>query len=108
MWLIDESVRRHKNKMARVIEVFPGADGVIRSPSIKTADGVIRSPAVKLAPVLYECFPDENGAGDVGAKDSKNSHIFRRQRLEKLSYLWNFDAKDSKNSHIFGISWKVL
>ena len=38
--LIDESVRRHENKMARVTEVFNGADGVIRSTSIKTSDGV--------------------------------------------------------------------
>ena len=41
VWLIDESVRRHENKMARVTEVFPGADGVIRSASIKTADGIL-------------------------------------------------------------------
>ena len=40
VWLIDESVRRHENKLARVIEVFPGADATIQSPSIQTADGV--------------------------------------------------------------------
>ena len=67
VWLIEESVRRHENKMARVIEVFPGADGVIRSAVIKTSDGIFRRPAVKLAPVFYECFRDENRAGDVGA-----------------------------------------
>ena len=31
VWLIDESVRRHENKMARVMEVDPGPDGVIPS-----------------------------------------------------------------------------
>ena len=67
VWLIDESVKRHENKMARVIEVFPGADGVIRSALIKTSDGALQRPAVKLAPVFYECFRDENRAGDVGA-----------------------------------------
>ena len=72
VWLIEESVRRHENKMARLIEVFPGADAVIRSAAIKTADGVFRRPAVKLAPVFYECFRDENRVGDVGARDSKN------------------------------------
>ena len=72
VWLIDESVRRHENKMARVTEVFLGADGVIRSASIKTADGVLRRPAVKLAPVFNECFRDQNRAGDVGSRDSKN------------------------------------
>ena len=40
VWLIDESVRRHENKMARVTEVFSGTDGVIQSASIKAADGV--------------------------------------------------------------------
>ena len=54
VWLIDESVRRHENKMARVIKVFPGADVVIRSAAMKTADGVLRRPAVKLAPLFYE------------------------------------------------------
>ena len=68
VWLIDDSVRRHENKMARVTEVFPGADGVIRSALIRTSDGVLRRPAVKLAPVFYECFRDENRAGDVVAK----------------------------------------
>ena len=72
VWLIDESVRRQENEMARVTGVFPGADGVIRSAIIKTSDGVLRRPAVKLAPVFYECFRDENSAGDVGARDSKN------------------------------------
>ena len=71
VWLIDDSVRRHENKMARVTEVFPGADGVIRSALIRTSNGVLRRPAVKLAPVFYECFRDENRAGDVGAKHWK-------------------------------------
>ena len=30
VWLIDESVRRHESRMARVIEVIPGPDGVVR------------------------------------------------------------------------------
>ena len=68
VWLIDESVRRHENKKARVAEVFPGADTVVRSASIKTADRVLRSPAVKMVPVFYECFQKERRADDVGAK----------------------------------------
>ena len=68
VWLINESVRRYENKIARVTEVFSGADGVIRSALIKTADGVLRRPAVKLAPVFFECFRDENEASDVGAR----------------------------------------
>ena len=74
VWLIDESVRRHENKIARVTEVFPGADGVNRSAPINTADGVHRRPAVRLEPVFYECFLDENRAGDVGARDLKTEN----------------------------------
>ena len=72
VWLIDESVRRHENNVAPVIEVFPGADAANRSAAIRTADGVLRRHAVKLTPVFYECFGDENRAGDIGARDSNN------------------------------------
>ena len=62
----------HENKLARVMELYPGADGVIRSASINTANEVLRRPAVKLVPFFYDCFRDENRAGDVRARDSKN------------------------------------
>lgn len=67
VWLIDESVKRCDSKMARVVEVFPGSDGTIRSALIRTSNGTLKRPAVKLAPVFYECFLKENRAGDVGA-----------------------------------------
>ena len=41
MWLIDESVRRHDNNMARVTELLYGGDGVIQSASTKTSDGIL-------------------------------------------------------------------
>ena len=44
VWLIDESIRRHENRMARVTEVFPGTNSAIPSASIETANGVLRSP----------------------------------------------------------------
>ena len=91
VWLIDESVRRHENNMARVTEMFPGADGVIRSASIKTADEVVRRPAVKLAPVFYECFQNEKMKTGPAllAPDTQKT-----LKVEKPL--------------IFGISWKVL
>ena len=52
MWLIDQSVRRNENKMARVTEVIPGADGIIQSALIKSADEVFWRPVVKLAPFM--------------------------------------------------------
>ena len=42
VWLIDELVRRHENKMARVTQVFPGADSVIRLALNKATDEVLR------------------------------------------------------------------
>ena len=77
VWLIDESVRRHEIKMSRVIEVFPGSDGIIRSASIRTADGVLQRPGVKLAPLFFVCFRDENRAGGVGARHSKNCKTWK-------------------------------
>ena len=59
--------------MARLTEVFPGADGAIQSASIEAAEGVLRRPAVKLAPAFYECFRDENRAGCVVTRESKIS-----------------------------------
>ena len=59
--------------MAQVNELFSGADAVIQSAAIQTADGVLRRPAVKVVPVIYECFRDENRAGDVGHRHSENT-----------------------------------
>ena len=70
VWLVDDQLKRCYYRMARVIEVYPGGDGVVRSAKIKTAEGELRRPVVKLAPVFYECFRDENRAGNVGASDT--------------------------------------
>ena len=72
VWLIDESVQRHEEKMASVMKVYPGADGAIRSASVRTASGVLPRPAVRLAPFFFEGFRDENRAGNVGARDLEN------------------------------------
>ena len=71
VWLIEDSDKRGHYNLGRVLEVFPGADGVIRSSRVQTKDGVYKRPVVKLAPVLQDSesvFPSmENRAGDVGA-----------------------------------------
>ena len=67
VWLVDENIKRSNYRMARVQEVFTGSDGIVRSAIIRTKDGTLKRPAVKLAPVLYQCFEDQNRAGDVGA-----------------------------------------
>ena len=77
VWVIDESVKRYKNQMARVLDVFPGSDGVVRSAKIQTSNGIFVRPAMKLAPLFDDCFQSENRAGDVGARD-------RETNLDKL------------------------
>ena len=71
VWLIEESDKRGHYHLGRVLEVFPGADGVIRSSRVQTKEGVYKRPVVKLAPVLQDSesvFPSmKNRAGDVGA-----------------------------------------
>ena len=58
VWLIEDNVRRSHYKMARVMEVFPGKDGLVRSALIKTIDGTLKRPrpVVKLAPLFENVF----------------------------------------------------
>ena len=67
VWLVDDNLKRSHYRMARVIETYPGKDGVVRSALIKTSDGTLKRPVVKLAPLFDDRFHAENGAGDVGA-----------------------------------------
>ena len=69
--LINESVKTHFWKMARVIEVYPGGDGVVQSTYIKTADRRLRRRAVKSAPLFYECSREGKRATDLTASDPK-------------------------------------
>ena len=58
--------------MGRIVEVFTGADGVVRSARVKMAHGELKRPVVKLAPVFYDGVSEiENRAGDVGATDTQ-------------------------------------
>ena len=68
VWLIDDAVKRCEYKLGRIVEVFTGSDGVVRSARVKMAHGELKRPVVKLAPVFYDGFSEiENKAGDVGA-----------------------------------------
>ena len=40
--------------MGRVLEVYHGSDGRVRSALVKTEDGKLKRPVVKLAPMFYE------------------------------------------------------
>ena len=68
VWLVDDSVKRCEYKLGRIIEIFTGNDGVVRSARVKLAHGELNRPVVKLAPVFYDGVSEiENRAGDVGA-----------------------------------------
>ena len=58
--------------MGRVLEVYHGSDGRVRSALVKTEDGKLKRPVVKLAPMFYESvFREKNRAGNVGASHQK-------------------------------------
>ena len=70
--MIDDAVKRCGYKLGRIVEVFTGADGVVRSARVKMAHGELKRPVVKLAPVFYDGVSEiENRAGDVGATDTQ-------------------------------------
>ena len=54
VWLVDDSVKRCEYKFGRIIEIFTGNDGVVRSARVKLAHGELNRPVVKLAPVFYD------------------------------------------------------
>jgi hypothetical protein len=49
--IVDDQAPRNKWKLGRVVSVFPGKDGRIRSAEVRTATGTYRRPTVKLAPL---------------------------------------------------------
>ena len=77
VWAVNEKVKRSNYKMARVLEVQEGSDGIVRSATVVTKDGKLKRPVVKLTPLIYESvFREKNRAGNVGA-----SHL-RDQKLK--------------------------
>ena len=71
--MVDESVKRCEYKMGKVIQMFKGDNGIVRSARVKLVHGEFNRPLVKLAPVIYDCVSEiENRAGDFGA--TPNQH----------------------------------
>ena len=63
---MDENVERAHYRMHRVLEVYQGSDGRVRSALVKTEDGKLKRPAVKLAPMFCESvFWEKSRAGNV-------------------------------------------
>ena len=72
VWLVDDSVKRCEYKLGRIIEIFTGNDGVVRSARVKMAHGELNRPVVKLAPVFYDGVSEiQNRAGVVGTTSNE-------------------------------------
>ena len=50
VWLTEDNVKRSQYRMARIEEIYPRKDGVVRSALIKTLDGTLKKPMAKLVP----------------------------------------------------------
>ena len=60
VWIVDENVKRAHYKMGRVLEVFHGSDGRVRSALVKTEDGKLKKTSSETGThVLRKCFPGE-------------------------------------------------
>ena len=76
VWIVNDKVKRAHYKMGRVLEVYHGSDGRVRSALLKTEDGKLKRPVVKLAPMFYESvFREKNRAGNVGASHQQAKTI---------------------------------
>ena len=81
VWMVDYSVKRCEYKMGRVIKVFKGDDGVVRSSRVKMAHGEFNRPVAKCAPVFYDGVSEiENRAGDVGATNEQKHDSSDQQK----------------------------
>ena len=87
VWLVDDS--RCDYKLGRIIEIFTGNDGVVRSARVKMAHGELNRPVVELAPVFYDGVSKiENRAGDVGATSNQlQKPSDNKKKLWKLKKL---------------------
>ena len=76
VWIVDENLKRAHYKMGRVLEVYHGSDGRVRSALVKTEDGKVKRPVVKLAPMFYESvFQEKNRAGNVDTSHQKAEKV---------------------------------
>ena len=62
--------------MDRVLEVYHGSNGRVRSALVKTEEGKLKRPVVKLAPMFHESvFREKNRAGNVGASQLRDQKL---------------------------------
>ena len=80
VWIVDETVKRAHYKMGRVLEIYHGSDGRVRSALLKTKGGNLKRPVVKLPPRFFESvFQEQNRARNVSASQLRDQKlIFER------------------------------
>ena len=80
--MVDESVRRREYKMGRVIQVFTGDDGVVRSARVKMAHGEFNRPVVKkTGPAMLPPLKNRNMCHQT------NQNVIKTQKLKILPKL---------------------
>ena len=62
IWLIEDNVKQSQYRIARIVKIYPGNDGVVRSALLKTLDSTLKRPVVKLVPIFIERSLSEYGA----------------------------------------------
>ena len=83
--------------MARVLEVYHGSDGRVRSALVKTEDGKLKRPVVKLAPMFYESFfQEENSPGNCEIRNSKSNVTDETYNSKHLGALSRFELENYK------------
>jgi len=53
----DDNVKRNQWILGRVLNVFPGSDGLVRSVEVRAKESVLKRPVTKLC--LFEGVNDE-------------------------------------------------
>ena len=80
--LIHDDCPRVFWKLGKIINTFPGTDGLIRSASLKTEKGILERPITKLYPLeilVEECAADTNSS-DGNTSDNNDLPVNRLPR----------------------------
>lgn len=71
---MDENTPRLRWAMARVVNLHPGADGVIRVASVRLSNGnVVKRTLSKIYRLLVEVLEEQPGTGNQGDVDENAS-----------------------------------
>ena len=82
VWLIDDSLKRGKYKFGRIIEIFTGNDGVLRSARVKMAKWRAKPASREVsASILRWCFRDRKQGRRCWRHFRSATKAIREQRI---------------------------